>query len=188
MPESIYKTMILRGRIEQIPAHLDWSRQIGGRPKRRSSMRIAAAHFATVLQGFIFRPFMFFILPGLLLLAFVALDQRLDGHPFHGCLRLPGRGRGRQASAAVALAYQQSPHTFIVGLLSLMLAIQLISLGVLAMQSKSYYEEIFFLGTSIKRAVEGRPDVPPSAALRRVNIPRGRDGPGSGPATISCVN
>ena len=32
-----------------------------------------------------------------------------------------------------------------------MLAIQLISLGILALQSKSYFEEIFHLGTAIYR-------------------------------------
>ena len=161
MPESIYKTMILRGRIEQIPAHLDWSRQFAA-PKRRSSMRIARHIFATVLQGFIFRPFMFFILPGLLLLAFALWTNFWMVVHFVDAYASLGPVAGDKVSAAVALAYQQFPHTFIVGLLSLMLAIQLISLGVLAMQSKSYYEEVFFLGTSIKRAVEGRPDTPPA--------------------------
>jgi len=162
MPESIYKTMILRGRIEQMPAHLDWSRQMAA-PKRRSSMRIARHIFATVLQGFIFRPFMFFILPGLLLLAFSLWTNFWMVVHFLDAYATLGDVRGDRASVAVALAYQQFPHTFIVGLLSLMLAVQLISLGVLAMQSKSYYEEVFFLGTSVKRAVDGRPDVPPSS-------------------------
>ncbi|NJO12647.1 MAG: hypothetical protein HC872_03365 [Gammaproteobacteria bacterium] len=51
------------------------------------------------------------------------------------------------------------------GLLSLMLAIQLISLGVLAVQSKNYYEEIFFLGSNLKRSLMARepraPEGPP---------------------------
>ena len=54
-------------------------------------------------------------------------------------------------SAAVADAYAAYPHTFIVGLLSLMVAIQLISLGIVSLQSKTYFEEIFHLGSSIKR-------------------------------------
>jgi hypothetical protein len=52
-------------------------------------------------------------------------------------------------SAAVALAFQQSPHTFLIGGISLMLAIQLISLGVLALQNKNYFEELFHLGSTI---------------------------------------
>jgi len=155
MPESIYKPMILRGRIEQIPAHLDWSRQMAA-PKRRSSMRIVRHIFATILQGFIFRPFMFFILPGLVLLAFSLWTNFWMLVHFADAYSSLGPIAGDRISAAVALAYQGSPHTFIVGLLSLMLAIQLISLGVLAMQSKSYYEEVFYLGTSLKRSIDAQ--------------------------------
>jgi len=49
----------------------------------------------------------------------------------------------------VATAYHEAPHTFFVGLMSLTLAIQFISLGILALQSKRYFEEIFHLGTTI---------------------------------------
>lgn len=155
MPETIYKSMILRGRIEQVPAHLDWSRQ-NAAPARRSSMRILKHMFATVLSGFIFRPFMFFILPGLLLLAFSLWTSFWMFVHFFEAYAALGPVAGDKVSAAVAQAYQDFPHTFIVGLLSLMLAVQLLSLGVLAMQSKSYYEEIFYLGTSIKKAVDGQ--------------------------------
>ncbi len=155
MPESIYKSMILRARIGQIPAHLDWSRQNKLGVRRRSSMRVLRHMFATILSGFIFRPFMFFILPGLLLLAFAIwtnfwmIRHVIDAYAALG----PIEGK---VSVAVAHAYQSFPHTFIVGLLSLMLAIQLVSLGVLALQSKSYYEEIFYLGSSLKRTIERR--------------------------------
>jgi hypothetical protein len=47
-----------------------------------------------------------------------------------------------------------------------MLAVQLISLGILALQSKSYFEEIFHLGSSVRRAVERRetPDSRPGTS------------------------
>ena len=53
--------------------------------------------------------------------------------------------------SAVGAAFNEAPHAFIVGGITLMLAIQLISLGILALQSKSYFEEIFHLGTAIYR-------------------------------------
>jgi hypothetical protein len=56
----------------------------------------------------------------------------------------------------VGAAYSQFPHTFIAGLLALMLAIQLISLGILSLQSKSYFEEMFHLGTTIHRSTRSR--------------------------------
>jgi glycosyltransferase involved in cell wall biosynthesis len=37
-PEIIYKAMMLRARIEEIPAHLDWRLQNAAGPKRKSSM------------------------------------------------------------------------------------------------------------------------------------------------------
>src|SRR4029434_3320927 len=54
-------------------------------------------------------------------------------------------------SAATAAAYSQFPHAFILGGLSLMIAFQMLSLGILSLQSKSYFEEIFHLGTTIYR-------------------------------------
>ncbi len=149
MPESIYKSMILRGRIAQIPAHLDWSRQIAAGPRRRSSMRVLRHIFATVMSGFVFRPFMFLILPGLLLLLFALwTNMWMVAHFFEAYWRI-GPIEGDRIGAAIAQAYQLYPHTFVVGLLSLMLATQLLSLGILAIQTKNYFEEMFFLGSTI---------------------------------------
>jgi archaellum component FlaF (FlaF/FlaG flagellin family) len=49
----------------------------------------------------------------------------------------------------VAEAFTQSPHSFLVGGFAIMFSFQLISLGILALQSKRYFEEIFHLGTTI---------------------------------------
>ena len=157
MPETVYKTMIMRGRIAQVPAHLDWGRQVAVGAKRKSSMRIRRHMSGTLLSGFFFRPFMFFILPGLVLLAFALWTNFwMFVHFFSAYVAIDPSQTGR-ASAAVAAAYRDFPHTFIVGLLSLMLAIQLIGLGILAMQSKNYFEEVFHLGSRLA----GRRDPPP---------------------------
>lgn len=146
MPETIYKSMILRGRIAQIPAELDWARQNAVGVRRRSSMRIIRHVLATLLSGFIFRPFMFLVLPGLLLLAFSAWTNAwMFVHFFEAYAEL-GAVSGDKMSLAVAVAYERYPHTFVVGLLSLMLAIQLVGLGMLALQAKNYFEELFYLG------------------------------------------
>lgn len=147
MPEMVYKTMIMRGRIAQIPAHLDWSRQVAVGARRQSSMRILRHMVGTLLSGFIFRPFMFFILPGLALLAFSLWTNLWMFIHFFEAYAALGPVEGDRISAAVAVAYRQFPHTFIVGLLSLMLSIQLIGLGILALQAKNYFEEVFHLGS-----------------------------------------
>ncbi|MEO1245964.1 MAG: glycosyltransferase [Pseudomonadota bacterium] len=174
MPETVYKTMILRGRIEQIPAHLDWSAQVAEGVQRRSSMQIARQIVRTVLAGFLFRPFMFFVVPGLLLLAFSAwvniwmLIHFFDAFGDPAIVGSPGR-----ASLAVAMAYQEHPHTFIVGLLSLMLAVQLVSLGILALQSKSYFEEVFHLGASIRNDLADASPTDVKDLLRELRERRG---------------
>ena len=151
MPETIYKSMIMRAGIDQIPAHLDWGLQ-NKNNARKSSMQIVRHMLSTVISGFVFRPFMFFIVPGLLLLAFSAyVNFWMVVHFFDALQAVPANAEVDDISWAIAKAYQDFPHTFIVGLLSLMVSIQLISLGILALQSKSYFEEVFFLGSAIEK-------------------------------------
>jgi hypothetical protein len=54
-------------------------------------------------------------------------------------------------SDAVLAAWQLSPHAFVVGGISLIVAIQLISLGSLSAQNKRYFDEMFHLGTTVYR-------------------------------------
>jgi len=151
MPETVYKSMILRARIEQIPAHLDWGPQNAAGAGRSSSMRMFKHILSTLLSGFLFRPFMFFIIPGLVLLSFALyVNFWMVIHFFDAYATLPLELPTDRVSSAVAAAYGQYPHTFIVGLLALMLAVQLISLGILALQSKTYFEEVFHLGSAVK--------------------------------------
>ncbi len=151
MPETVYKSMILRGRLVEIPAVLDWGLQAKA-SGRTSSLRVLRQILGTLLSGFLFRPFMFFILPGLLLLAFsLWVNFWMVMHFLDSLGAAPMVGAADRISWAVADAYQNFPHTFIVGLLSLMLAVQLVSLGILALQSKSYFEEVFYLGSQIER-------------------------------------
>jgi len=156
MPETIYKSMVLRASIDQVPATLDWGLQAGGQTTRKSSMRIVRHIFSTILSGFVFRPFAFFVLPGLALLAFSAyVNAWMIIHFVEAFTSLPAGSTGR-VSLAVAAAYDQFPHTFIVGLFSLTVSIQLISLGIIALQNKNYFEEMFHLGSSIKRNTDDR--------------------------------
>ena len=159
MPEMIHKSIMLGARIKEIPAHLDWGslkheRQKDDMPKRRSSMRIVRHTFATILSGFIFRPVMFFILPGLVLLMFAFWIGAWGFIHFFTYYQelVQYDSFLMRSSAALEMAFNRHTHTFVIGLLASMLAIQLISLGVLALQSKNYFEEIFYLGTAIYKS------------------------------------
>jgi glycosyltransferase involved in cell wall biosynthesis len=153
MPEMIHKAKLLRASVEEIPAELNWQRQnrVGG--KRRSSLRIYRQILGTTASGFILRPFTFLLVPGLLLLAFAAyVNTWMVIHFLDAYVELSASpDTARDLSAAVAKAYGQYPHTFIVGLLSLMLATQLIGMAMLSLQNKKYFDEMFHLGSTLLR-------------------------------------
>jgi hypothetical protein len=52
---------------------------------------------------------------------------------------------------AVANVYGNRPHSFIVGGVLLMVAVQLIGLGILAAQAKRYFEELFHQSAQRRR-------------------------------------
>lgn len=146
--EVIYKTELMRGRIVEIPAHLNWTREkVPG--QKRSKMRLTRSTLGFAFSGFLFRPFMFFILPGLVILAFSLYT--LGWATFHiGQAYADGTGSfDPRISEAVKEAFEHTPHTFVVGGFALLVAIQLLSLGIISAQTKRYFEETFHLGTSI---------------------------------------
>jgi glycosyltransferase involved in cell wall biosynthesis len=153
MPEIIYKAMVLRAQIVEIPATLDWTKQ--RQTGRKSSTRILSHIFGTILSSFVLRPFVYLVFPGLVLAVFSAyVNFWMVVHVVEAMLEAAQSPSGPiPPSVAVAVAYRESPHTFIVGLLSLMLAVQLVGLGALALQSKRYFEELFYFQSSIFRAL-----------------------------------
>ncbi len=152
--EILFKAQLLHERVIEIPAHLDWSLQKAAGNRRRSSMKILRAVMACLFSGFIFRPVIFFILPGFLLmmLSFYPISWVFI-HTAEHLVKVPAwvQAWDSRLSAAVAGAFHEFPHTFVVAGLALLVAIQLISLGIVSMQSKRYFEELFHLGTTIYR-------------------------------------
>jgi glycosyltransferase involved in cell wall biosynthesis len=154
--EIIYKARILHARIIEIPAHLDWSFHGTGGVRRATNFRVSRGTVSSLFSSFLFRPFLFFMLPGLILLAVAA-------YSFGWCTWHVFQAWGQRSSfgnsgltGAIQNAYARAPHAFLFTGVTLVLAIQLISLGVIAAQGKRYFEELFHLGTSIYRRV--RPD------------------------------
>jgi glycosyltransferase involved in cell wall biosynthesis len=147
MPEMIHKAKLLRATIEEVPAELNWERQNKVGARRRSSLRIIRQIAGTTVSGFVLRPFTFLLAPGLVLLAFAAyVNTWMVIHFLDAYSRAAGN-----ASAAIAAAYAEFPHTFIVGLLALTLAIQLIGMALLSLQNKKYFDELFHLGSTLLR-------------------------------------
>ncbi len=150
--EILYKGMILNARIEEVPAHLDWSSRRQGHSIWASRRRIRRGIVFSVLAGFIIRPFAFFIIPAAALgLSSVDILAWIGYHVFTNYLELAPAGGSFDSlfSESVANAFRDSPHAFIVGGITVLLSVQLLSLGVLALQAKVYFEELFHFTTRV---------------------------------------
>lgn len=155
--EILYKAQVLRARVVEVPAHLDWSGQKERVKARRGSLRINTTTKLYLFSGFIFRPIVFFFVPGVLL--FLLSCWTIGSVVINTFKNLDDVAAGSlnaRFTEAVALTFDQRPQSFIVGGVSLLLAAQLISLGLLASQAKRYFEELFHLGTTLlRRATPG---------------------------------
>jgi glycosyltransferase involved in cell wall biosynthesis len=159
--EIIYKAQVLRAHIVEVPAHLDWSNQLEV-PERGSSIRVLRGILGQGFSSFLFRPFFYFIVPGLIvaIAAVYSLGWSVY-HTIHAFLHVPP-GAEASFSAAVARAYAFSPHSFIVGGIALLVSIQLVSLGIMSAQQKRYFEELFHLGTTVLSKTRDLPPQPPT--------------------------
>jgi len=149
-PEILYKAMILRARIDEIPAHLDWTEQNKHAGKRTSSMRVIRGFFSGIMSSFIFRPYIFFLAIGvvLMLLSMYEIiwlfadtisymsEVAISNHTF---------------AYSLSIQFKKNPQSFLIGGITFLAAIQFLSLGFLSLQSKRYFEELFHLGTSLKK-------------------------------------
>lgn len=157
-PEVIHKTMLLNARIEEIPAHLRWrspNKQQAKRKKRQSSMKIVQHTMAVILSGFIFRPVMFFLIPGfMLLLCSLYANIWVLIHCWQQYRIFAQETFFPDLTEVVAAAFYQVPHAFIIGGMSLIIAIQFLSVGILSLQTKNYFEEIFYLGSAIYKSTK----------------------------------
>jgi glycosyltransferase involved in cell wall biosynthesis len=152
--EILYKAQIMRARVIEIPAHLDWSNQTERMKTRRVSLKVSTTSKLLMFASFLFRPMIFFFVPGLLLLLVSAWTLASVAL---GVARHFKEGVGSfdaHLTHAFAQTYQERPHSFIIGGLAFVVAVQLITLGLLATQTKRYFEELFHMGTNNRRAID----------------------------------
>jgi len=155
-PEIIYKAMILRARIIEIPAHLDWTEQNKFAGKRASSIKIFRGLFSGIMSAFIFRPYFFFLGIGtiLMILSLYELIWLLvDTVSGMKLAHLQSPPVIDAFSFSLLRQFKKNPQSFIVGGITFIAAIQFLSLGFLSLQNKRYFEELFHLDTSLKKQI-----------------------------------
>ena len=112
--ELLYKAQVMRARIVEIPAHLDWSDQTERLATRKVSLRVSTTSKLLVFASFLFRPIWFFIVPGLLLLTISMWSTwSLAWTVIHEA-RLHTGGLNGRLTTAFADAWELRPQTFII--------------------------------------------------------------------------
>jgi glycosyltransferase involved in cell wall biosynthesis len=152
--EILYKAQIMRARVVEVPAHLDWSDQGERMRDRKVSLRVSSTSKLLVFASFLFRPLIFFVIPGLILLVISAWTLGAVGINVVSQFFKETGSIDQRLYDAFADVWQRRPQSFIIGGFSFVVAVQLISLGLLATQTKRYFEELFHLGTSVRRRVD----------------------------------
>jgi dolichol-phosphate mannosyltransferase len=151
-PEILYKAIILRARIVEIPAHLNWSSLNEMGSKRTSGMKIMGSFYSGLMAGFIFRPYIFFLTFGLILLI---LSLYIIGWIFYNTfqvypmIQIDSQFFDDKFSYAIGQVYKDRPYSFLIGGITLLAAIQVLALGFLSLQQKRYFEELFHISSSI---------------------------------------
>jgi len=155
MPEIVYKTMALGGHIKEVPAHLDWTAQLciqtqtsdptdGTVPARQSSMRLLTHIAATIVSGFVFRPFVLLMAPGITaLLGALALSAWL----------LISAGLDNQAFGSV---FSEHPVVSALTVILALLAAQLLGMGAVSLQTKKYHDETYFQIVNLRSELDGQ--------------------------------
>jgi glycosyltransferase involved in cell wall biosynthesis len=128
--EILRQAQILRARIVEIPAHLDWS--ASGRSAGGSGLRVPRTTVAIAISAFLFRPAWFFMVPALLLAVFALAAW--------GFAVAAGLG-GFRLLAALAIVASLA-------------AIQFAGFAFLALQAKRSFEDLFVLGTATYRSFQ----------------------------------
>lgn len=151
-PEIIQKATILRARIVEIPAHLDWSYQLTEGKTRTSSLRIYKGVLLGLMNSFIFRPYVFFMFVGIALLflsTYVIVWIFYHTYVVFPEIAVPSGLWNDRFTEAIASVFRDRPHAFFVGGFTLIVALQFIGIGFLSLQSKRYFDELFHLNSSL---------------------------------------
>jgi glycosyltransferase involved in cell wall biosynthesis len=155
-PEILYKSMILRARIVEIPAHLDWTEQNKLKGKRTSNMRILKSIFSGLMSGFIFRPYIFFLGAATILFLismYIIVWIFINTFSVYPEIIATSDYFDDRFSQAVGFVFQHRPHSFFVGGFTLLLSFIFFAIGFLSLQNKRYFEELFHLNTYIRKKV-----------------------------------
>jgi glycosyltransferase involved in cell wall biosynthesis len=155
--EILYKAELLGAKVVEIPAHLDWTFSQGGKRRASSLSALANSTNGYLLSGFMFRPVLFFIGPGVVVLSAALYTLGwVSYHVMQFYLQQTTGSITAKITNAIHFSYEAAPYSFVVGGIALTIGFQLISLGTLALQSERYFKELFHFNTTLYRQLKPR--------------------------------
>jgi hypothetical protein len=155
-PEMLYKAIKLGLRIEEIPARLKWDNgklKIAKGRKRESKFKLKSTTLTHLFILFWSRPFILFLIPGITMLIIGLLETGLILYRFITLIVTYATNLSFNESlilAAREVISRFSPTIILTGGL-LVIGIQFLSLGFLAIQAQKNFNELYHLvHTSIR--------------------------------------
>lgn len=148
--EIIYKAQVMRARIIEIPAVLDWTQMADRRRIKGINWRLYIVTLKQLILGFLFKPFLFFFLPGMLL---ILLAVGACGHLVWTAFDLHADAPSATWSEALGDAFRLELVSATVATLAFTIGIALVALTAIVMQAKRYFDELYHLGTTIRREI-----------------------------------
>jgi glycosyltransferase involved in cell wall biosynthesis len=169
-PEIIYKGIILRASIAELPAHLDWTFQKQYPGTRVSSMKIIRGVLKGLMSAFVFRPYAFFLTVGIILLfisLYIIVWIFINMLMIYPDVIAQSNYFDAQFSMAIAETFKARPHAFFVGGITLIVGLQFMSTGFLSLQNKRNFEELYHINSTLlktikkkKKSIRNDPAVP----------------------------
>ncbi len=155
--ELIFKAYVLRAKVVEIPAHLDWSEQRKLGKTRTSSLSIIKGILNGLINSFIFRPYLFFWVLGItifIISLYIIIWVFMNTYLMYPVTEGLTEGFGNRFSLAVSKVYGERPYAFVIGGITLIISIQIMGLGFISLQNKRYFDELFHLNSAILKATK----------------------------------
>jgi hypothetical protein len=111
------------------------------------------------MAAFIFRPYKFFLFFGLILLFisfYILIWILVNTLQIMPTIQIEQGFIDDRFSQAIGAAYRMRTHAFFIGGITLILAVQVLSLGFLSLQKKRYYEELFHLSSNLLNGINSQ--------------------------------
>ena len=143
MPEILHKSLVMNAKVIECPGRLDWGPQLEYSDSRVSSIRLIKHIGSTIKSGFALRPVYFLLVPGIAAGIFTLYMLILSGLAITRATAGAGTESVLGFAGSMSLAFQSSPHIFILALFSAVLSIQFLAFGALASQNTRHFEDLF---------------------------------------------